>query len=79
MTRRDIIVQILAEASGRPLEGAGELFDAMVREEMIHNVDLDEVFSSGQAEEMLRNFRAELPGIRRWLCETGLLSDCGHA
>ncbi|WP_139172077.1 hypothetical protein [Geoalkalibacter ferrihydriticus] len=79
MTRRDIILQILAEASGRAADDAQPLFDAMVAEEMICNVDLEEEFSSDLALEMLQAFRAELPGIRRWLCEAGLIQDCGHA
>ncbi|WP_305041256.1 hypothetical protein [Geoalkalibacter sp.] len=79
MTRRDIILQILVEASGKDPETAETLFSAMLAEDLISNVDLTEEFADAEAQRMLGDFRAELPGIRRWLCEAGLLDNCGHA
>jgi hypothetical protein len=79
MTRRDIVVQILSEASGCSVEGAQSLVEAMIQKEMIFNRDLEEEFSFAQAERLMDDFRSELPGIRRWLCEAGLLDACGHA
>lgn len=79
MTRRDIILQILVEASGKTSEDAEALFRAMLAEDLISNVDLTEEFADAEAGRMLADFRAELPGIRRWLCEAGLLDNCGHA
>lgn len=79
MTRRDIVLQILSEASGCSAEGAEALIEAMIEKEMIQNRDLEEEFSFAQAERLMDDFRAELPGIRRWLCEAGLLQACGHA
>lgn len=79
MTRRDIILTILAEASGRSLEDAVALFEAMQKEELLSSSALDDEFSVEESMKMLEDFRQELPGIRRWLCEMGLLSECGHA
>lgn len=79
MTRRDIILTILAEASGRSVEEAVALFEAMQQEELLCTSALDDDFSVEESLKMLEDFRQELPGIRRWLCEIGLLSECGHA
>jgi hypothetical protein len=79
MTRREIILQVLSEASGRSEEGVESLLDAMIAEEMISSGGLDEEFSNAEFLRMMEDFRAELPGIRRWLCEAGLLGECGNA
>jgi hypothetical protein len=79
MTRRDIILTVLAEASGRSVDDAVALFDAMQSEGLICISVLDEDFSPEESRRMLEEFRQELPGIRRWLCEMGLLAECGHA
>lgn len=79
MTRRDIILQILAEASGRSVEEAQSLFEAMLAEGMISDRGLEEEFPAAEAARFLEDFRGELPGIRQWLCEAGLLESCGHA
>ncbi len=79
MTRRDIILQILSEATALSSKEAEALFEEMVAEGMIGSTGLDEEFSRVQAEHLLDDFREELPGIRRWLCETGLMGACGHA
>lgn len=79
MTRREIILQILSEASGRPPEQVEELFAVMLAREMLSDRGLDERFSEAEARQMLIDFRGELPGIRRWLVEEGLLEESGHA
>ncbi|MBE0596632.1 MAG: hypothetical protein IH614_05125 [Desulfuromonadales bacterium] len=79
MTRRDMILEILAEASGRPLDQVGDLFTAMLEANLISHNGLDEKFTESQARQMLDEFRGELPGIRRWLMEEGLLEKSGHA
>jgi hypothetical protein len=80
MTRRDIILQILAEASGRSAaHEAEDLLAAMLAEELISGCDLEEVFPSAEGVRLLEDFRTELPGIRRWLFETGLLEASGNA
>jgi hypothetical protein len=79
MTRRDIILQILVEASGRSIIEAESLLAAMMAEELIGGCDLEEVFPAAEALCMLEDFRAELPGIRRWLSEAGLLEASGNA
>jgi hypothetical protein len=80
MTRRDIILQILAEASGcSSAQEAEGLLNAMVAEDLISNCDLEEVFPPAEGLRLLEEFRAELPGIRRWLFEAGLLEASGNA
>lgn len=79
MTRRDIVLQILAEASGRSLQEAEGLFEAMVENGLIADRDMEETFSPAEAHRLLEDFRGELNGIRRWLCENGLLEDYGNA
>jgi hypothetical protein len=80
MTRRDIILQILAEASGRSTaHEAGDLLAAMLAEDLISGCDLDENFPPAEGLRLLEDFRAELPGIRRWLFEAGLLEASGNA
>lgn len=79
MTRRDIILQILSEASGRSAGEVEGLFDAMLAEGMISDSGLEEEFPQAEVLHFLEEFRSELPGIRRWLCEAGLLELCGHA
>jgi hypothetical protein len=80
MTRRDIILQILAEAAGHASAAEAEdLLDAMVAEELISGRDLEEAFPPAEGLRMLEDFRAELPGIRRWLFEAGLLEASGNA
>jgi hypothetical protein len=80
MTRRDIILQILAEAAGRgSAQEAEDLLMAMQTEDLISNCDLEEIFPPEEALRLLEDFRAELPGIRRWLFETGLLEASGNA
>jgi hypothetical protein len=80
MTRRAIILQILAEAAGYAhTPEAEDLLAAMIAEELISNRDLEEAFTPAEAQRMLCEFRAELPGIRRWLFEAGLLEVSGNA
>lgn len=79
MTRREIILQILSEAAGCPLEQAGDLFDSMLAHDMISDRELDQEFPAEEGERLLEDFRRELPGIRRWLAESGLLDPSGHA
>lgn len=79
MTRRDIIIQILSEATGQSVEDAEVLFRAMIAEEMISENGLEEEFSTAETARLLEDFRAELPGIRRWVYEAGLLEDFGNA
>jgi hypothetical protein len=78
MTRRDIVLQILSEAAASSKEDAEVLLEAMIAEEMISDSGLEEEFSSKESERLIGEFRAELPGIRRWLSETGLMDICGH-
>ncbi len=78
MTRRQIVLQILSEAAATSLDEAEGLFEAMLAEEMISDSGLDEEFSAKETERLLEDFRGELPGIRRWLCEAGLMDVCGH-
>lgn len=79
MTRRDIILQILSEATGRHPTETGELFEAMLANDLIGGLDLEEEFSSAEGCKMLAEFRTELAGIRRWLIEAGLLEESGNA
>lgn len=79
MTRREIILQILSEASGRPLEEANGIFDLMLESDLLSHRGLEEEFSEAEAAHMLGEFRQELPGIRRWLIEEGILEESGHA
>jgi hypothetical protein len=80
MTRRAIILQILAEAAGHTdIQVAEGLLAAMIAEDLISNRDLEEAFTSAEGLRMLAEFRTELPGIRRWLFEAGLLEVSGNA
>jgi hypothetical protein len=79
MTRRDIIIQVLAEATGRESAEAHALFEAMVANEMIAGRDLEEEFTRAEGQRMVQEFRPELAGIRRWLTEAGLLEEAGNA
>jgi hypothetical protein len=79
MTRRDIILQILSEATGRQQAEVAELFESMLAHELIGGCDLEEEFSPADGCRLLEEFRPELAGIRRWLTETGLLEESGNA
>lgn len=79
MTRRDIILQVLAEASGRSSKGAIAIFESMIEHDLLTERGLDEEFSEAESLRMITEFRHELPGIRRWLTEEGILEESGNA
>ena len=66
MTRRDIFIQIMMEASGLPADSvsdyAGIMFHGIDR-----NVGLDDPLPDHEAEELIAKLRLQIPGIRRWL------------
>lgn len=74
MTNFDIFAQIISEASGKPLEEVRQMADVILKlagsSGKIH-----EVVSDSEAEKLLTQLRGELPGIRNWLIQGGLMAE----
>lgn len=64
MTRRDVLVQILSEVSGKPKE-----FVCNVVGVVPPSPAMDDQLPDGEGEELLERLRREKPGILNWLIE----------
>ena len=70
MTRRDIFIQIILEASGfstntdSDSDYAVKFFQAIA-----HNIAVDAPLPDHEAEELIALFRPQIPGIRLWFSE----------
>ena len=78
MTNFDIFAQIISEAIDKPLEEVRLMTDVILHMagssgRMYENVP-DE-----KAKKLLAKLRTELPGIRRWLIEGGLMMEADIA
>lgn len=78
MTNFDIFAQIISEASGRPLEEIKLMSDVIFKMAGSPKKIYEEV-TDDKAQELLTKLRGELPGVRRWLIEGGLLMEADIA
>jgi hypothetical protein len=76
VTNADIFIQILSEASGKPREEVETLADTFYQT-IGSRFRLDEELSDDKAQELLKSMRQELPGIRAWLVQGGLMANPG--
>jgi len=67
MTNRDILVQILSEASGKPKEQVSGLVEVVYSN--IPKGKLDQELPDDKAKTLLASLRTQLPGVLRWLAE----------
>jgi hypothetical protein len=71
MKYRDVFIQILSEASGRPVDQGEDMLDSLLPF-LGSKHRFDDEISDQDGERLLTELRAELPGIRRWLAEGAL-------
>lgn len=78
MTYRDVMILILCEASGKP---AAEI--RQYTEDVFKNIPvktkIDDIVPDDKAQELLASLRNNLPGVRRWLVEGGMLAQADMA
>ncbi|MBU1233300.1 MAG: hypothetical protein KKD01_01240 [Proteobacteria bacterium] len=78
MTNRDVIVTILSEASGKPVDEVRSISDAIFSQ-IPSKTKIDDELSDDAATALLSSLRSELPGVRRWLVEGGLMAEADIA
>ena len=78
MTNFDIFAQIISEASGKPLEEV-KLMTDVILEMAGSSGKMYEVVPDDRAHELLAKLRTELPGVRRWLVEGGIMMEADIA
>lgn len=74
MTNFDIFVQVISEASGKPLEEVRQMSDVILKLAGSSG-KMHEVVSDNEAKRLLNQLRGELPGIRDWLIQGGLMAE----
>lgn len=62
MTRREVIIQILSEVSGKPKEFVVEVVSIVPQSK-----EMDDELPHGEGEELLEKLRQEKAGIFNWL------------
>ena len=70
MTKAEIFIQTLSEVSGRPKDEIAEMLKAMRKARPGGKWD-DEV-PPAEAEKLVNDLRAEVPGILAWLVRGGI-------
>ena len=78
MTNFDVFAQIISEASGKPLEEVKSMTDVILKMAGSSG-KMYETIPDEKAQEMLTKLRSELPGVRRWLVEGGLMVEADIA
>lgn len=73
MTRREIIRQILSEASMRPIDEVDDLFESLTADGILSGRELDVDFPEVEGRQMLEEFRSEIVRIREVLIARDLL------
>ena len=68
MTYKDIIVQILSEATGKPIKEVTALFET-IEDKFPIGCDLSDELSNDKAEKLLNELREEKAGILKWLID----------
>lgn len=66
MTNADVLMQVLSEATGKPLPFVRDVL-AQCREHLPPALTLDEALPDEVARQLIHNLRGELPEIRSWL------------
>ncbi len=79
MTNRDIFVQILHEASGKPSDFVSDMAESFFASLPPGSTKIDDEISDTTASELLASLRTQLPGIRQWLIEGGLMVEADIA
>lgn len=78
MTNFDIFAKIISEASGKPLEEVRQMSDVILK--MVGSSQkMYVVVPDSEAERLLTQLRSELPGIRNWLIQGGLMAEANIA
>lgn len=72
MTNKDILLRIIAEATGKSLADIEHIADKL-HPGLSSMGKLDQQLSDEDANKLLAKLRQDLPGIRRWLQEGRLL------
>lgn len=65
VTRREVMIQILSEVSGKPEELVAQVISCFVPE----SKEMDGELSKGEGEKLLESLRHEKSGILNWLIE----------
>ncbi len=78
MTNFDIFAQIISEASGKPLDEVKQMSDVILKMAGSSGKMHEEV-PEEKTQNLLTKLRGELPGVRRWLVEGGLMVEADIA
>jgi hypothetical protein len=73
VTNRDIMIQILSEASSLPYDKVKNIVDIAYKFTG-NKADIDDPVPDEKAQTLLIKLRKEFPGIRQWLLRGNLLS-----
>ena len=78
MTNKEVLLQIIAEASGKPVSDLKNMaFTGLPLLEKACEMGVE--LSDEESEKLLNQLRGQLPGIRRWLHEGGLIEAIDRA
>ena len=74
MTYKDIIVQILSEATGKPIKEVTALFET-IEDKFPIGCDLSDELSNDKAETLFKELWQEKTGIVKWLVDGKMMVE----